>query len=79
MVVQGHTDATGSAKSNQVLSLRRAETVRAELLAIGIRPDSVAAVGFGDTRPIADNDTPAGRAHNRRVDLQITMPSSSSN
>lgn len=79
VIVQGHTDATGATESNQVLSLRRAETVRAELLAIGIRPDSVAAVGFGETRPVAGNDTPAGRARNRRVDLQITMPSSSSN
>jgi outer membrane protein OmpA-like peptidoglycan-associated protein len=79
LIVQGHSDATGSAESNQVLSLRRAETVRAELLAIGIRPDSVVAVGFGDTRPVAGNDTSVGRARNRRVDLQITMPASSSN
>jgi outer membrane protein OmpA-like peptidoglycan-associated protein len=79
VVVQGHTDSSGRAAANRRLSEQRAEAVRTELLSIGIHPGSVTAVGFGSTRPVAGNDTPDGRARNRRVDLLITMPSSSSN
>lgn len=79
VLVQGHTDASGKAAANQKLSEQRAAAVRQELLSIMGRPDSIGAVGFGDTRPIATNDTVAGRARNRRVDLLITMPRSSSN
>ena len=78
VVVQGHTDAVGKATANQLLSERRAAAVRQELLAIGIDPAGVAAVGYGDTRPVAGNDTSAGRARNRRVDLYITMPETGS-
>lgn len=69
--VEGHTDDRGSDDSNLELSRRRAETVREFLVAQGIDPERLDAVGFGETRPIAGNDTSAGRAKNRRVEFVI--------
>jgi OOP family OmpA-OmpF porin len=67
--VEAHTDAVVS--SNQALSQRRAEWVRAYLVKQGVAPERVVAKGFGATRPIATNDTPEGRALNRRVEFVI--------
>jgi outer membrane protein OmpA-like peptidoglycan-associated protein len=67
--VEAHTDAVVS--SNQALSQRRAEWVRAYLVKHGVAPERVVARGFGATRPIATNDTPEGRALNRRVEFVI--------
>ncbi len=68
VVIEGHTDSSGAASYNQQLSQRRAEAVATELTsAYGIDASRVAAVGYGETRPIASNDTPEGRAENRRV------------
>jgi outer membrane protein OmpA-like peptidoglycan-associated protein len=69
--VEGHTDSVGSEVSNQRLSEQRAESVRAALVAEGVDPGRVDAVGFGQSRPIADNQTAAGRAQNRRVEIVI--------
>jgi len=71
IVSQGHTDSTGSDSYNQGLSERRAEAVRGYLVAQGIDPQRVVALGYGETHPIADNSTAAGRAKNRRVDLLL--------
>lgn len=67
--IEGHTDSTGSANANQVLSQRRAEAVRDALVAAGIDPARMTVVGLGAERPVAPNDTAEGRARNRRVDV----------
>lgn len=70
--VQGHTDSQGSAESNLLLSQRRAEAVRDYLIRVhGISPDRLAARGYGESEPLASNDTEAGRAQNRRVELVV--------
>jgi outer membrane protein OmpA-like peptidoglycan-associated protein len=69
--VEGHTDSRGSANLNQALSQQRAEAVRAALVARGIEPDRLVAVGRGSDRPVATNDTPEGRASNRRVEIVL--------
>lgn len=71
LLLEGHTDSVGSEVNNQNLSERRAEAVRAALIAEGIDPSRVSAVGYGQTRPIASNATAAGRAQNRRVEIVI--------
>ena len=69
--VQGHTDSQGDAENNQALSLARATAVRDALVMRGIEEDRIAATGFGESRPIADNSTSAGRAKNRRIAITI--------
>lgn len=72
VVIEGHTDSTGSAKINKRLSQSRAESVKQYLLANGSLPGSkLAAVGYGSTRPLASNKTARGRAINRRIDVLI--------
>ncbi len=72
LVIEGHTDSTGSEVSNQHLSQRRAEAVRAYLVANGTLPmDKIIAVGYGSKRPLASNKTSTGRAINRRIDVII--------
>ena len=67
--VQGHTDSTGNAASNQKLSEERANAIVAKLVELGIAKDRLTAVGKGQTSPIAGNDTDEGRAKNRRVEF----------
>ncbi|MBO7458844.1 MAG: OmpA family protein [Paludibacteraceae bacterium] len=67
--VQGHTDNTGNAASNQTLSEKRAQAIVAKLVEMGIKADRLTAVGKGQTNPIADNSTDEGRAKNRRVEF----------
>jgi len=67
--VGGHTDAVADNAYNMELSQRRAESVRAYLIHAGISANRLRAKGYGETRPIAPNDTEAGRARNRRVEL----------
>jgi OOP family OmpA-OmpF porin len=67
----GHTDNVGSAKSNQILSEARANTVRTYLLSKGIDPNRVTAKGYGLSVPIASNKTADGRAQNRRTEVKI--------
>lgn len=69
--VSGFTDNTGSVAYNRTLSQQRADAVRNYLLRAGVSSQRVAAVGFGPDMPIASNSTAAGRAQNRRVELQI--------
>ena len=70
VTVEGHTDASGSDDYNQWLSDRRATAVREILLNVpGVNAQQVVALGHGETRPIADNSTSAGRAQNRRVEF----------
>ncbi|MFP1843737.1 OmpA family protein [Lonsdalea quercina] len=77
IVVSGHTDNTGSPKLNQMLSLRRAEAVRDWMRDTGDVPESCFAVqGYGESRPIATNDTPDGRALNRRVEISLVPQAS---
>lgn len=71
VVVVGHTDNTGSASYNQALSERRAESVAEVLLSQGISSDRISIVGRGLTQPVATNETPEGRAQNRRVEIFI--------
>lgn len=67
--VVGHTDNTGDAGANQQLSAARAEAVRQALVERGIAADRLSAQGVGSMAPVASNDTPDGRARNRRVEL----------
>jgi outer membrane protein OmpA-like peptidoglycan-associated protein len=69
--VEGHTDAKGSEAYNMRLSERRAQAVVDYLVKAGIAGDRLEAHGFGESRPIADNDTEDGRARNRRVELRV--------
>jgi OmpA-OmpF porin, OOP family len=69
--LEGYTDATGDNDVNAPLSYRRAEAVKRRLVAQGIDPRRIETVGRRDTRPIASNDTKAGRLENRRVEVVI--------
>ena len=69
LTVQGHTDNTSTPAHNQQLSAARAQAVVAALTAQGIAAARLQAAGFGQTQPLADNATAAGRARNRRVEL----------
>lgn len=69
--IAGHTDSTGKAESNRALSQKRAEAVRQYLITGGVAADQVSAKGYGPDEPVASNDTDAGRAANRRVELRV--------
>lgn len=70
--INGHTDSTGSAQHNLGLSQRRATSVATYLVSQGVDGRRFAINGFGDTRPIASNGTPDGRAANRRVEIYLS-------
>jgi outer membrane protein OmpA-like peptidoglycan-associated protein len=71
-VVEGHTDSVGSDAYNQTLSERRANAVRDVLVnQYGVGSDRVNAVGYGESRPVADNASADGRAVNRRVEAEV--------
>lgn len=70
-VVEGHTDSQGKEEANQYLSLKRANAVREYLISRDIAADRITAEGFGESRPVADNNTPEGRANNRRVEIVV--------
>lgn len=73
--VEGHTDSVGQPKSNQILSENRAGAVRGWLVENGRVPAvCVTTAGFGQTKPIASNDTPDGRQQNRRVEVRLMKP-----
>ncbi|MFP4892242.1 OmpA family protein [Paraburkholderia sp. EG304] len=69
--VVGHTDNTGSLQYNQTLSVNRAQSVTGYLTQRGIAPQRLSATGMGPNQPIADNNTEAGRAANRRVEIYL--------
>lgn len=75
ILIEGHTDSRGQAEDNQVLSQLRVERVKSYLvLEHGLNPNNFEAVGYGETKPIADNSTEAGRQKNRRVEFKILSP-----
>ncbi len=71
VVIQGHTDSTGTEEHNQALSERRAGSVRSFLVGRGVEEDRMAAIGYGEGMPRASNDTTSGRQQNRRVDVLL--------
>ena len=72
VVIEGHTDSTGSDEVNEHLSQQRAEAVRQYLVANRTLPyDRIMAVGYGSMRPLASNQTAEGRAINRRIDVIV--------
>jgi OOP family OmpA-OmpF porin len=70
--IEGHASSEGEAQHNLTLSKARAEAVRDYLVKKGISSDRLTSTGFGQTKPIASNDTPEGREKNRRVEFHIT-------
>jgi outer membrane protein OmpA-like peptidoglycan-associated protein len=71
IMIAGHTDSTGSETQNQQLSERRAMAVKNALSGQGVDPARMSAVGYGESKPIADNNTESGRQTNRRVAITI--------
>ena len=71
VIVKGHSDATGSETFNQRLSEERADRVRNYLVSEAVSPHRLTAIGFGESLPVANNDTHEGRALNRRVEIEI--------
>ncbi len=69
--ISGHTDSEGDARSNQLLSEKRARSVYDYLVSCGIEPHRMTAKGYGEERPVADNRTAEGRALNRRTEMMI--------
>jgi outer membrane protein OmpA-like peptidoglycan-associated protein len=69
--IEGHTDSTGSAQHNQLLSTQRAQSVQQYLIAKSIEESRLKITGYGESMPIADNNTASNRALNRRVEVQI--------
>ncbi|MDH4371733.1 MAG: OmpA family protein [Nitrospira sp.] len=71
LLIEGHTDSVGSNEYNQSLSESRAQSVQTILLAGGIAAERMDIKGYGESKPIADNDTPSGQAQNRRVEIVL--------
>jgi outer membrane protein OmpA-like peptidoglycan-associated protein len=71
VVIEGHTDSTGTEAANQTLSERRAESVSSLLRTYGVSERRLTAIGYGETRPVATNETEEGRRQNRRVEVLI--------
>lgn len=71
IVIQGHTDSSGSEEYNQQLSERRAKSVADYAIAQGIRSVRIVTQGFGETMPVADNSTASGKQKNRRVEIAV--------
>ena len=68
--LEGHTDSQGSARKNQILSEKRVQNIKAYLVQnFRLDPERVRTVGYGESRPLASNDTPEGRSQNRRVEV----------
>ena len=69
--IQGHTDSTGAEAYNEKLGMKRAQAVHRYLYEAGIPLHMLEAVSYGEAKPVADNDTPEGRASNRRVEILV--------
>jgi outer membrane protein OmpA-like peptidoglycan-associated protein/tetratricopeptide (TPR) repeat protein len=74
ILIEGHTDNTGTEMANIILSEKRANAIAQYLISKGIVKESIATKGLGAGKPIADNNTQAGRAQNRRTSFTITLP-----
>lgn len=72
VVLQGHTDYKGSDAYNQKLGMDRAEAVKGELVALGVNPDRLSTVSFGESRPAVNEDSDWARAVNRRVETHVS-------
>jgi outer membrane protein OmpA-like peptidoglycan-associated protein len=70
--VEGHTDSDGAEAANLALSVARAEAVTAVLAGKGIAAERLYAIGYGETLPVASNDTPAGKQKNRRIVFSVS-------
>jgi outer membrane protein OmpA-like peptidoglycan-associated protein len=71
VVIEGHTDSSGSDAINQPLSERRARAVANEITSQGVDAARITSTGYGSSQPVADNTTAAGKAANRRVEVAI--------
>ena len=71
VTLSGHTDNTGSAELNRNLSQKRADYIRDVLISKGISPERITAIGYGESQPIASNNSNAGRQKNRRIDISF--------
>jgi len=69
--IQGHTDNVGDVEANFKLSAQRAEAVKTALIKLGVSTDRLEAKGFGESSPVASNDTKQGRALNRRTEFLV--------
>ena len=69
--IAGHTDNIGKPEDNKQLSQDRANAVRDKLIEYGCNPQVISAFGYGDTKPVATNDTEEGRQLNRRVEITL--------
>ncbi len=74
IIIRGHTDSSGSEQTNQQLSEYRAEAVKQQLVDHGVSDERLMTIGYGETEPVADNTTQAGRQMNRRVEVSIAPP-----
>jgi outer membrane protein OmpA-like peptidoglycan-associated protein len=70
--IEGHTDNSGSAETNQALSQQRANNVRDYLVRQGLDAGSLSAQGLGENNPVADNGTDEGRQKNRRIEIIVS-------
>ena len=69
--IAGHTDSDGDENANQLLSLKRAESVKNYLISQGIEANRIVAKGFGESQPVANNATAQGKAQNRRTEISV--------
>jgi len=76
LTIKGYTDSTGSAALNKTLSQKRADAVKAQLVASGLPSETISTLGEGPNSPIGDNKTEAGRKQNRRVEVEVTVDES---
>ena len=74
ILIEGHTDNTGDANKNKILSLGRAKSIAQFLMEHKIQAQRITTIGYGDTKPIASNDTEQGRQQNRRTSFTISIP-----
>jgi OOP family OmpA-OmpF porin len=74
LIVEGHTDSDGSDSANLILSQDRADAVKQYLISnMGLDAERISSIGYGETRPVASNQTPEGKARNRRIDMIIQL------
>ena len=71
--IAGYTDNTGDPAENVSLSQKRAEVLRDAMIKASANPDRLIAKGYGEANPIASNDTPEGRFHNRRIEYHVVQ------
>jgi outer membrane protein OmpA-like peptidoglycan-associated protein len=69
VTIEGHTDAIGPTSVNQQVSIQRANSIKAQMVSMGVNSNQIQTVGFGESRPIRVNDTEAGRSYNRRIEI----------